>query len=133
MKVLKHFIVGLSLLALSGCAARLTDFTVISTKSVQVPQAKGERVTGRDCTFTSEPNMKEAIDSAIEKANKKGQDYDALVDGVVYRRSWILFKCIEVEGTPVNTRGKASQSSLDKKDLWLYSKNSTMTPMTSHN
>lgn len=132
-KGLRMFTVGLSLLTLSGCAARLTDFTVISTKNVQVSQVKGKRVTGRDCAVFATPNMKEAIDSAVEKANKTGQDYDALVDGVVYMRSWLLFQCIEVEGTPINTRAKASQSYLNK-DLWLHSKlSSEMTPMASYN
>ena len=132
-RYLRMFAVGLSLLSLVGCASRLTDFTVISTKNVQVSQAKGKRVTGRDCAVFATPNMKEAIDSAVEKANKTGQDYDALVDGVVYLRSWLLFQCIEVEGTPINTRAKASQSYLNRKDLWLHSKRSEMTPMASYN
>ena len=68
-----------------GCGARrVTDFTLISTKNTMLvasAEKRDRRVTGEDCTMTlvGVPNMKTAIDDAL---NKAGPDYDALVDGL---------------------------------------------------
>lgn len=121
-KVLKMVVMGICLASLSGCATRLVDFTVISTKNVQVAKAKGDRVKGSDCAFLGQANIKEAIDRAIETA---GGDYDALVDGVMYHRGYPFVNCIEVEGTPVNTKSKTSMQGIDKKDLMLHSSRTT--------
>ncbi|MBS1213728.1 MAG: hypothetical protein H6R26_2345, partial [Proteobacteria bacterium] len=99
---------------LAGCTIRMVDFTAISTKNVRIPTTeKGPRVTGEDCIVVvifpfGIPNMKEAIDQAIEKA---GPDYDALVDGVVYyvNQSFLFGRqCYKVEGTPINTKKSIS-------------------------
>lgn len=100
---------------LSGCVTRITDFTVISTKNVNVAFAAkaNTRVTGTDCVYVvliplGMPNLKEAIDRAIEGA---GPQYDGLIDGVVYHKnmSFLFGKvCYEVEGTPVGTKGSGS-------------------------
>ncbi len=105
----------LALFALSGCATRLVDFTVISTKNQIATEgfAKGSRVTGSDCVFVfliplGAPNLKSAIDKAIEGA---GPGYDALVDGVVYTKNYSFLLgqlCYEVQGTPINTRSRAA-------------------------
>jgi len=73
----------------TGCSVRLTDFTAISTKNLNLPAKKGERVEAEDCAKllfglipingTFQPNLKQAIDNAIEKGNG-----DVLIDGVVY-------------------------------------------------
>lgn len=90
-----------------GCGARrVTDFTIISTKnSMLVSHAdKGpNRITGEDCTitFVGVPNMKSAIDDAVEKA---GPGYDALVDGVVWMDDKLLYQCYRVEGTPLRAK-----------------------------
>jgi len=100
-----------------GCTQRVTDFTVISTKNTNVVSYKeGPRIQGKDCGYmilsipVSSPDMKEAIDKAIENA---GPGYDALIDGVVYyTQLWaVVFWefCYVVEGTPISTR----QSSAD--------------------
>ncbi len=93
----------------TGCTYRVTDFTVISTRNVNVAGARGERVEGRDSGFWMayipivRPNLKEALDEAIEKGNG-----DCLMDGVVYRYFYFfLFFSIDgykVVGTVVNTR-----------------------------
>ncbi|MDA3833195.1 MAG: hypothetical protein PF495_07335 [Spirochaetales bacterium] len=83
----------------TGCTTRLVDFTAISTKNVDwsraasYQRAKG-RVTGKDTTHillfipTGVPNMKEAIDRAIESV----PGGVALVDGVVYSKwFWLLY------------------------------------------
>ena len=108
-------IIPLLLLTLfvSGCSTRMIDFTVISSKNMQlqIPQeARGERVEGRDEVWMllsiplGRPEIKEAVDQALENA---GPGYDALIDGVLYQTvkfygivSKIGFK---VEGTPINT------------------------------
>lgn len=123
-KGLKLGLLGVALVSLGGCATRWIDYTVISTKNVQVSKVKGERVRGKDCSPWSifDANVKEAIDRAIESA---GGDYDALVDGVIYARNLPFYHCIEVEGTPVNTKAKTSLR-LDEKNLMLHSSLSTV-------
>lgn len=97
---------------LTGCAQRLVDFTAISTKNVQIDGPRGDkRTVGKDCAWyflnipLGVPNMKEAIDRAIESA---GTEYNALVDGVVYSKAWtavvVSQVCYEVEGTPVSAK-----------------------------
>lgn len=117
------------LVFLTSCTLRLVDFTVISSKNVNVPRGKGQRVTAKDCVFVvivpiGMPNIKEAIDRAIESA---GADYDALVDGVIYQDNFAFIfgqMCFRVEGTPINTKVKSSKNSLNEfegKDVWQHS------------
>lgn len=104
------------LMFLSGCSTRIVDFTAISTKNVSIPtSARGDRVTGQDCVpvFIGPlgiPNMKTAIDKAIETS---GAEYDALIDGVVYsvNQSFLIGRqCFKVEGTPVNTKAVSAKN-----------------------
>jgi hypothetical protein len=83
----------------TGCTTRLVDFTAISTKNVDWSRAptyqrKRGRVEGKDTVHilvfipTGLPNMKEAIDRAIESV----PGGVALVDGVVYSKGfWLLY------------------------------------------
>ncbi|MFA5140065.1 MAG: hypothetical protein WC728_12610 [Elusimicrobiota bacterium] len=88
---------GIALLAgifLTGCQTRLTDFTVLSTKNVDISKLGtykrgGKRVEGADLQTiilffptSGPPNMKEAIDRAIESV----PGCMALVDGVLYNK-----------------------------------------------
>lgn len=109
-KVLIGLAMATSTLMLNGCATRITDFTVISTKNANVQAVKtGNRVEGEDCVPVvlfplGMVNMKEAIDRAIENA---GAGYDALVDGVVTHKNYsFIFGqiCMTVEGTPIATK-----------------------------
>ncbi|MCU0858149.1 MAG: hypothetical protein MUC65_07090 [Pontiellaceae bacterium] len=109
----KYFLLGLIGLASVGCTTRLTDFTVISTKNVDWSRSQSftrspARVQGVDLTHiiifipTGVPDMKEAIDRAIE--SKPGSV--ALVDGVVYAKSWYIpyiygRSSYVVEGSPL--------------------------------
>jgi len=117
----------LAVIASLGCSARLIDFTVLSSKNARVEgEVYGKRTEGKDCaglllglipiTGRFQPNMKEAVDRAIEEA---GVGYDALIDGVVDNQILLLFvynqSCYIVEGTPINTK-KASTGSLDARD-----------------
>lgn len=110
-------------LFLIGCTIRLVDFTVISSKNVSVPtKAAGKRVAGEDCAFFGIPNMKEAIDRAIESG---GGNYDALVDGVLYEQDRFFQRCFKVEGTPINTKAGVSMNQFEGKELLLHSSLST--------
>jgi hypothetical protein len=112
----------------------MVDFTVISSKNVKVPsKARGSRVSAQDCVPViffplGIPNMKEAIDRAIEGA---GPDYDALVDGVVYQinQSFILGQlCYKVEGTPINTKSAVSLNMDEQNHLLFHSRRHDASP-----
>lgn len=97
----------------SSCSDRLTDFTVISTRNVPIGNAptdlvKGnQRVQGVDKRHIvlsiplGSPNLKEAIDKAIEKC----PGAIALADGVVKSKFLYFFfygqTSYIVEGTPL--------------------------------
>lgn len=96
----------------SSCSQRLVDFTVISSKNVPITENGTDfkkadtRVKGTDSKWTilmvpGIPNMKEAIDRAIEQY----PGAVALTDGVIYSKNWtcLLFgqNKYVVEGTPL--------------------------------
>lgn len=100
-------------LVFTGCSVRLVDFTIISTKNIDL--AKGasfkrgqSRVTGQDsvCIIiiipTGTPNIKTAIDKAIQSV----PGAVALLDGVVTSKCWYIpyifgKSSYVVEGTPL--------------------------------
>jgi hypothetical protein len=103
---MKRIILPLAVVAtmlLSSCNQRLVDFTVISSKNVTLrlsEDGKGPRAEGRDMKFCGRPELKEAIDKALENA---GPGYDALIDGVVYQRNEFFKQGWVVQGTPIKT------------------------------
>lgn len=110
---MKKVFFGLSLITLlASCSYRVVDFTIISTKNVDLSKAgtfkRGKsRVEGRDMAHLviyfplGRPSMKEAIDKAIETT----PGAVALVDGVVYSKGWwaILYgqDVLVIEGIPL--------------------------------
>jgi len=97
---------------LAGCTHRLLDFTVLSSKNLDVAKMSqleraGARQTGKDTTYViifipiGLPDLKGAIDRALEKV----PGAVALADGVVRAKSmWFVlfgFNSIIVEGTPL--------------------------------
>jgi len=103
MKKLFIPIVAVVALALSSCNQRLIDFTVISSKNVTLrlpDDAKGPRSTGKEMKMCTQPQLKSAVDKAIENA---GPGYDALIDGVVSSRNEVFRMGWVVEGTPIKT------------------------------
>jgi hypothetical protein len=103
MKKLFIPIVAVAALALSSCNQRLIDFTVISSKNVTLrlpDDAKGPRSTGKEMKMCTQPQLKSAVDKAIENA---GPGYDALIDGVVSGRNEFFRQGWVVEGTPIKT------------------------------
>jgi len=105
----------ISLLFTFGCAVRLADLTMISTKNVtldkvdldSLPQTQG--VVGKDEKFIFAgiplgfPHLEEAIDDALEKGNG-----DMLIDSVIYSKHWDIWiigqNVLEVKGTVVKSR-----------------------------
>lgn len=115
MKCKKLFIAVVALLGLAtqSCTDRLTDFTVISTKNVPIGNQPTDlvrgttRVKGVDkkpiilSIPIGSPNLKEAIDKAIEQC----PGAIALADGVVKSKFLYFFfygqNSYIVEGTPL--------------------------------
>lgn len=100
-------------IAVSGCSNRIADFTIISSKNVDMSRGaefkrSSQRVSGEDVKHiiifipTGQPNAKEAMDRAIEKV----PGAIALMDGVVTQEFfWIPYiygqSKFVVEGTPL--------------------------------
>ncbi len=108
---------------LSSCTVRLVDFTVISTKALDLTNGKAyvkgnERVEGVDKAHlifgfpTGVVDLKEAIDVAIEST----PGCVALMDGVVYSKAWFVVfygqSMYVIEGTPLIDPSSASIDSL---------------------
>jgi len=114
------FLIGLiSLLLLPACTTRLGEYTIISTKSIDTSSMASyerghNRIRGEDkasiIVFVQmgQPNMKEAIDRAIEKT----PGAVALLDPVLYQEYWWIpfiygeMKFV-IEGNPLLKRLKA--------------------------
>jgi len=105
-------LVGMIAIIISGCSYRVLDFTLVSTKNIDLSKASSfergkQRVEGLDKVHliltipTGRPNLKEAVDRAIETT----PGCIALVDGVIYSKFWtaILYGQTSylVEGTPL--------------------------------
>lgn len=112
---------ALLLSCVTGCVTRVTDFTVISTKNQSATDGyqRAMRVTGSDCVPVifgpiGTPNLKNAIDNAIEEG---GPGYDALVDGVIstHNKSFLFGSyCYEVKGTPINSHARQDHGGNDR-------------------
>lgn len=97
----------------SGCAKSVVDFTIISTKNIDLSRVAdfkraASRIEGEDKVFmiviipTGNPNMQTAIDKAIQSV----PGAVALLDGVVTFRSFYIpyvygESSYVVEGTPL--------------------------------
>lgn len=89
--------------SLSGCSARLVDFTTISSKNVNLDfdKSQGQQVEATESyIFGFGWNIKDALDEALEKA---GPEYDILVDGVVRYGSYFVVATVSVEGTAISS------------------------------
>lgn len=86
----------LALLALAGCAERMADLTVVSTRNVDLARLNPDELEIRrnvEATdmrgwilfvpLHGEPNIEEAIDEALEAG-----DGDVMLNAVVYRVEW---------------------------------------------
>ena len=120
-------VILVSAVFLPGCTRRVLDFTVVSSKNVdlRIDEAnKGERTRGIDRVWwfitipLGSPNLKEATDRAIENA---GPGYDALIDGVIYfKQVWYILtgeSTFIVEGTPVKTSSLYAEMEAEGRDI----------------
>jgi hypothetical protein len=115
---------------LSGCVTRITDFTLLSTKNIDLTKAStfkrsATRVTGEDTISiiifipTGVPHVKEAVDKALEGV----PGAVALVDGVVKSSGWwFIFgqSSIIVEGTPLIDPTLTSQALPSNRMIAFY-------------
>ena len=100
---------------ISGCSLRLADFSVISTKNVNLdkvdldamPQTKGVRGVDSNFMFLFIPFGFPHIENAIDEALEKGGG-DVMIDTVLYSKGWSILligqNTLEVKGTVVKTR-----------------------------
>lgn len=127
-------LVLLACFLLSSCSYRITDFTIISTKNVDLSRAstfergksRNEGVDTAHIILTipfGRPHLKEAIDRAIEAT----PGAVALVDGVVYSKSWwaIVYgqSKIIVEGTPLMDPSLASNEKMHEYSIAQLDRN----------
>jgi hypothetical protein len=117
----------------------MLDFTVISSKNCTIPSsARGDMTEGLSevkfflgfrLTKEAMPNLKEAIDRAIENA---GSEYDALIDGVLYFEgsSYGIYRTqsYRVKGVPVNTREATKNNPELLRDIMPHSSNQIISP-----
>ena len=113
MKKLIIAALAMSILASSGCAIRMADMTVASTKNYNLNSnqfVKGQRVTGEDKVPVvlfplGIPNFKTAIDKAIEKDRCAVALSDVVITQLNYA---FIFGQIgyRVEGTQVIDRSQ---------------------------
>ncbi len=111
------------LFILQACSIRLVDFTVISSKNVNLPidRSQGQRVEGSKSYFLGIGwNIKDALDEAIQSA---GPGADMLIDGVVRYSSYPFISVVKVEGVAINS--SKMEAMLGEKGFkkWLGSKN----------
>jgi len=118
MKKLLVFTAVLAI-AVTSCTTRLVDFTVISTKNVQmsIDKSKGKEVNIKDLkAFGINATIKGALDKAIESA---GPGYDLLVDGVISYSSYWFVSGYRVKGLAVNTMKMKSELGEEGFNNWL--------------
>lgn len=117
IKLMWPLVLAASLCVMAGCTVRVADLTLVSTKNIdlsntQLDARKGMRVKGEDCAYAilgliplGIPNLQEAIDNALEKANG-----NIMIDEVTsYKGFYFILasqSCIEVEGTVINISKK---------------------------
>ncbi|MCX7999781.1 MAG: hypothetical protein N3A69_12665 [Leptospiraceae bacterium] len=102
-----------------NCYGKIGDFTVVSTRNSNITmwERYPERVEGKSCTnlFLFIPfsfrDMKDAIEDAIDKANKRTKKRnEALLDANIYSSWWTIFiftrMCYEAIGIPANSWGE---------------------------
>jgi hypothetical protein len=102
-KLTNLLVISIIVLLLSSCTYRLVDFTVISSKNVDigVDRTKGVQTEGKKSYFLGFGwNIKDALDIAIETA---GPEYDMLIDGVVTYSSYPFVSVVEVKGVAVKS------------------------------
>lgn len=119
MKFKSVLLIAIAAMTLSSCSFRLVDFTVISSKNVdlEIDRAKGVKTEGKKTYFLGIGwNIKDAMDVALENA---GPEYDLLVDGVVRYGSYPFVSTVTVEGTAVSSSQMVADLGEEGYKAWL--------------
>lgn len=106
-------------LTLGSCSMRLVDFTVISSKNVNlnIDKTQGKPAEATKGYFLGLGwNIKDAMDKALEEA---GPEYDLLVDGVVSYSSYPFWASIKVKGTAMSTSKMKMSMTETEYNEWL--------------
>jgi len=122
MKLKNLLLVGSLMLILSSCSVRLVDFTVISSKQVnmEIDKTQGKQVVGKKSYFLGIGfNIKDALDRAL---NEAGPSYDLLVDGVVRYSSYPFVSTVKVEGTAISSSKMKARMGEAGFKKWLEGK-----------
>jgi len=104
MKTIKLFMFLATIVLLSSCSYRTLDFTVISSKALQIgiDKTTGKTVEGKSMGFLGfGTSIKNAVDEAIEKG---GAGCDMIVDGVIYLKDAVFVSGYIVKGTAINSK-----------------------------
>lgn len=114
-KCFSRFLMLLGVISLSACSVRVADLTLVSTKNIDLTNAKldankGSRYKGEDCKFMllslipfGLPNLETAIDRALE-AGHGNVMVDQVTELSIY---WVVvgsMRCVTAEGTVLNTK-----------------------------
>ena len=107
----KILTIAITVVVLSGCVNRLGDFTVMSTKNMDIKRTlhsvdTGKRLTGDDTVLIllfpwGTPNLEEAIDNAIEKDKRAVGLSDVTLKSFIYGIGFLGIAGFEVEGNAV--------------------------------
>lgn len=130
MKIKNLLILTLILGSMTSCSIRLVDFTVISSKNVDldIDRTQGKKVKGNKSYFLGIGwNIKDAMDLALESA---GPEYDLLVDGVVRYGSYPFISTVTVEGLAVSSKTMKSKLGEAGFKDWLNEKKPTYEKLT---
>lgn len=116
-KIVLGVALGLGALFFSACSQNMARFSFASTSSLPVKMEKGESVVkGKDCItriffwYTGNTNnrISGAVSDALNKAHKKGQPSDILLNVDISRSYWSAFfvarDCWNAEGIPATAK-----------------------------
>jgi len=128
MKLTKLLFAAVLFFSLQSCTFRLVDFTVISTKNVNmsIDKTKGKKTEGKKSYFLGIGfNLKDAIDNALANA---GVGYDLLVDGVVRYSTFPFVSVVKVEGIAVDTNKMKAELGEEGFNEWLRGQKDVLDP-----
>lgn len=117
---------------ISSCTSRLIDFTIISTKNMQmsIDKTKGKEVKIKMLkAFGIGAHLKDAIDKAIAAG---GPGCDMLVDGVIRYSNYYFVAGYRIEGVAMNSLKLKAELGEDKFDEFMRAHN-VVTPENTSN
>ncbi len=101
--IIMAIVIGVFAIMTSSCSQRLVDFTIISSKNINMnfDVSHGKQVEGTSNGFLGiGASIKDAMDEALQSA---GPEYDILVNGVVRYNDYVVVLGYKVTGTAVSS------------------------------